>query len=228
MTFTWRGVHDLLAEHGLAWPQELLDAGGPGPRYNIAPTSTVPVLLALAQTPGVAVVRPMRWWLTPHWAKDAKPSYAMFNARSETAASKPAFRGPMKDRRCVVPASAYYEWQAPADGGTKKPYAISRADGQPLLLAGLWDRWHDELESCAILTTAAEGPLAAIHDRTPCVLEPHEVAAWLHPAQHDAARVQPLLRPPAAGVLAFHRVSTRVGNARVDEPSLLDPVADVA
>lgn len=224
MTFTWRGVHDLLAEHGLVLPQELLDAGEPPARYNIAPTSTVPVLVAHERSPGVLGVRPMRWWLTPHWARDARPSYAMFNARAETAASKPAFRGPMKGRRCVVPASAFYEWQAFAGGG-KRPHAIARADGAPLLLAGVWDRWHDELESCAILTTSANAQMAPIHDRMPCILEPHEVAAWLDPGQDDAARAQALLHPAGDGVLAIHRVSARVGNARVDDPSLLEPVA---
>ncbi|MGD1916616.1 MAG: SOS response-associated peptidase [Phycisphaerales bacterium] len=223
--FTWSQIHEQLSGFGLALEDATLAMAGPAARYNVAPTSDVPVLVVRGKAMGPLSAAMMRWWLVPHWAQEASTKYPMFNARSETAATKPAFRGPMKYRRCVLPASGFYEWKK-IDDKTKQPHYITRADGEPLLLAGLWDCWRDELESCTILTTSPNAEMATLHDRMPCVLEPGEVAAWVDPEQQDSKQAAGLLRPAPDGLLEIRRVSKRVGNARVDEPSLIEPAQD--
>lgn len=177
---------------------------GPGERVakslNIAPTSIVRVFTADEQGPLASL---MQWWLIPSWSKDRKSRYSTFNARSEDAASKPAFRGPMRHSRCVLPVSGFYEWKTLSDG-SKQQHSIRRADGQPMFLAGLWDHWEDAsetLESCTILTTEPNDQMAQIHNRMPCVLEPEDLLAWMDPDEQDPKAVMHLLRPAADGVL---------------------------
>lgn len=231
--FTWRQIHEQLSGFHLALDEATLAMHGPAARYNVAPTTAVPVLRASDDDPRTIAGAMLRWWLVPHWSKEETSKYPMFNARAETAATKPAFRGPMKYRRCVLPVSSFYEWKAPGKAelesnpkAPKRPYSIARADGAPLYLAGLWDCWRDELESCTILTTTPNAEMATLHHRMPCVLEPESIAAWLDPTQHDAAAVAPLLAPAPDGLLELTRVSRRVGNARVDDPSLVEPCED--
>ena len=236
--FTWRQIHEHLTGFGLALEDACVAMAGPAARYNVAPTTDVPVLYASQKNwprEGQRMLTGdlMRWWLVPHWAREAASKYPMFNARSETAATKPAFRGPMKYHRCVLPASGFYEWkktEPQPSSKAKQPYYITRADAEPIYLAGLWDHWQDsngnELHSCTILTTTPNAEMATLHDRMPCILEPHELTDWLDPHTHDAARVQPLLRPAPDGLLELTRVSPRVGNARVDDPTLIEPLAD--
>jgi putative SOS response-associated peptidase YedK len=148
--------------------------------YDIRPSQTVPVIRDLGNGPEWAM---MRWGLIPHWAKEAKTSYSTFNARVETAAQKPAFRDPWVHRRCIVPATGFYEWQTLATGN-KQPWYFASEVGQALALAGLWDRWSDgqqTLESCTILVGPPESAVARIHDRSPVLLGDTAVPLWISP-----------------------------------------------
>ncbi|MEO1584070.1 MAG: SOS response-associated peptidase [Planctomycetota bacterium] len=207
------------------------------PRYNVAPKSEVPILRMIEAGDGdgdESDIRPggsfARWWLIPRWARTPDSSYSMFNARSEDAHTKPAFKASMHDRRCVIPASGFYEWKAFDSEGAapaKRPHYIYRADGAPLYFAGLWERWGDEalgqIETCTVLTTTPNAEMRLLHDRMPCVLEPEEIERWIDPGcRVDEAR--PLLRPAADGVLTSHPVAKRVGSVRNDGPDLIEPV----
>lgn len=210
----------------------------PRVRYNIAPRSDVPVLVAAGEEKDEGLgVRIMQWWLVPHWSKTPDAKYATFNARSEDAASKPAFRGPFARRRCIIPCSGFYEWQKIDDGSgeskksppKKTPYYITRADGQPLYFAGLWDHWSDgdtTLESCTILTTTPNAEMEKIHNRMPCVLEPERCVAWADPEMHDRETIRSFLHPAPDGVLTMHAVGPRVGNVRNDDAGLIGPDSD--
>jgi putative SOS response-associated peptidase YedK len=204
-------------------------------RYNIAPTQIAPVARAIGAGDNQREVVGMQWGLIPSWAKDPSIGSRMINARSETAAEKPSFRSAFKRRRCLVPASGFYEWKKLTNdrfgkGGraAKQPFYIYRADEQPLVMAGLWESWTDpesnkSLETYSILTTDANDQLRDLHDRMPAILEPEQFDAWIDPEREDAASLQSLLKPAADGVLAMHPVSTRVNSPKHDEPSLVEP-----
>lgn len=182
------------------------------PHYNIAPTEDAPAV-ALDKE-GNRVFGTFRWGLVPFWAKDASGGPRMINARSETIAEKPAFREPFAHRRCLIPASAFYEWKT--EGKSKQPYSIARKDGRLLALAGLWDRWKGEeqaLKTCAILTTEANAAVAEIHDRMPVILDPEQFDTWL-----DRTTPLPvltsLLTPYDNEAVVLRAVDPRVGNPR--------------
>jgi putative SOS response-associated peptidase YedK len=189
-------------------------------RYNLAPTQLAPV--ARAGEDGALRLEPLRWGLVPAWAKDASIGARTINARSESAAEKPSFRSAWKQRRCIVPASWFYEWQRV---GTKKvPLRIERRDGAPLTFAGLWERWKGNAEtpgfdSFTILTTAANGTLSPLHDRMPVILADQGARErWLDLRRDDAAA---LMAPAADDLLQYHAVSTRVNSVRNEGPSVL-------
>jgi putative SOS response-associated peptidase YedK len=213
--YTWRDIQDLYALVGAA---RNLQA-----HYNIAPTDAVD---AVVSGDGVSKLVPMRWGLIPSWwKKSLKDVPATFNARAETVAEKPMFRDAFRRRRCVIPASGYYEWRRTQNG--KEPYYISAAGGGVLSFAGLWDRWTDPqtgevLMSCTIIVTAANAFTRPIHDRMPVLLEPAGIAAWLGGADAGA-----LLRPAAEDKLRMWPVSRRVNRAGSgdDDPALTDEVA---
>ncbi|AGW12384.1 SOS response-associated peptidase [Megalodesulfovibrio gigas] len=171
------------------------------PRRNLAPTMDIP---GIVQTDAGRVLRRFHWGLVPFWAKDRKMAAKMINARSETVAGKPAFRAAFKKRRCLIPATCFYEWQK-LDARRKQPFALMMADGAPFAMAGLWEVWDDPdsgtpLHSATILTTEANALVAPIHDRMPVILPPDSWAQWLDPAA-DAAALAPLLAPfPAEGM----------------------------
>jgi len=194
------------------------------PRYNIAPTQSVPVIHA---SEGGREMAMMHWGLIPSWSKAPDAGGRLINARAETVAEKPAFRASFKTRRCLVPADGYYEWIAA--GRKKQPYWIHRADEQPFAFAGLWDLWRPEagepLTSCTIVTTDANDATREIHDRMPVILDPVDYDRWLDPALSDPARLLPLLRPYEGGELRVDPVSTFVNNARNEGPECLDPGA---
>lgn len=218
--FTWKQLHDYLAVLGVPLTSDFTELPGPRPSYNVAPTATVPVIRAVAE--GALAPAMMRWWLVPSWSKSDQAKYATFNARSEDAASKPAFRSPFRRRRCVVPVSGFYEWQKTDEG--KQPHYIRRADGRPLMFAGLWDRWG-ELESCTILTTVPNAEMKQLHHRMPCILEPEQLAGWCDPELEDLDQIQAKLRPAADGILETHQASMRVNNARTaNDPELTRPI----
>jgi len=185
-------------------------------RYNIAPSQPAAVI---RQGPRGRLLEPMRWGLVPHWSKQPKTRYATFNARSEDAAGKPTYRGPMRYRRCLVPACGFYEWRQGKDG--KQPHHIRLADEQPFALAGLWDAWGGELQTFSILTTTPNEMLAPIHNRMPVILDPADYDRWLDPAVQDPAQVADLLRPYPAEQMLATPVSDYVNNARHEGPRCL-------
>ena len=195
------------------------------PTWNMAPTRQAPVVRLHPQS-GARQLDLLRWGLVPHWAKDLKSVRQPINARSETAATTPMFRDALLRRRCVVPIDAFYEWQAAGKAG-KIPYAIARADGQPMAAAGLWEGWRgpgDEvIRSFTILTTAANAALRHLHERMPVILEAADLPRWLGETGDagEAGDFAGLMRPSAAEFRVW-RVSTAVNNVRHDRPDLLD------
>lgn len=166
--------------------------------------------------------------LIPSWAKDRSISAKMINARSETIADKPAFRVLIRSRRAVLPIDGFYEWQAIPGTKAKQPWYIHRADESPLLLACVWDTWLDHqhdatpVDSFAIITTAANTQIEPIHHRMPVVIEPESLKRWFDPEAHYRA-LEPIMQPAPEGVLAMHRVSTRVNSPANNDPALTAP-----
>lgn len=180
------------AELAERFAAELL-ADEPGDQPNVAPTDEA---LVVVQRDGRRAVVPFRWGLIPHWADTARIAGRTFNARAETVATAPAFRESFRRRRCLVPVDAFYEWRR--DGGRSTPFAIRRADGDVLALAGLWSGWRDPGTGLArrtftIVTTAADERLADLHGRMPVIVPPESWAAWLDPAQDETAELGRLL-----------------------------------
>jgi putative SOS response-associated peptidase YedK len=191
------------------------------PTWNMAPTRDAPVV-RLHPESRERRLDLLRWGLLPYWAKDAKSVRQPINARSETLATSPMFRDAFARRRCLVPADAFYEWQA-ADGA-KLPWAIARADGQPMVFAGLWEGWRGSdgtvIRSFTIVTTSANEALRPLHERMPVVLEPSDWPLWL--SETDGNPSEPL-RPSRAAFRTW-RVGTAVNSVRNDTPRLLEPL----
>ena len=195
------------------------------PNYNVAPTDPV---YAIAAHDHRRVLVSFRWGLVPSWAASPKLAATMINARSETVATKPAFREALRRRRCIIPADGFYEWTT-GSAGQKIPHYIRSQDAGPLAFAGLWETWRDPadpqappLRSCTILTRPAEGPVTTLHDRMPVALPPGAWSAWLAP-DTEAGEVTAILHvdPPA---LRFVEVSARVNTPRNNDAQLLEPV----
>jgi putative SOS response-associated peptidase YedK len=198
---------------------ELFDA-----RYNIAPTQEVVVVRA-DPAEGRRSAALMRWGLIPSWSKEGATGPPMINARSETLAEKPTFRTALRSRRCLIPADGFYEWQQSPGGGRgkKQPFYIHRTDGGPLAFAGLWETWSGSgggpaIESCTIVTTAANATLRELHDRMPVVLAPGDYSLWLDPSVAEPARLSHLLAPCGEDELVAEPVSTHVNRVANDDP----------
>jgi putative SOS response-associated peptidase YedK len=193
------------------------------PTWNMAPTRDAPVVRLHPET-HQRHLDLLRWGLVPHWARDPKTTRQPINARSETLASSPMFRDALARRRCLVPADAFYEWQAAE--GQKLPWAIARADGAPLVFAGLWEGWRGAdgtvMRTFTIVTTQANDALRPLHERMPVVLEEDAWPLWLGEAEGQATD---LLRPSAAEFRVW-RVGTAVNNVRNDRAELLAPIAE--
>jgi putative SOS response-associated peptidase YedK len=219
------------------------------PDYNVAPTK--PVYTVLDRAPAAAddqgaepagaglverELRVMRWGLVPFWAKDVKIGSRMINARAETLAEKPAFRRAFAKRRCLLPADGYYEWQQ--QDGAKQPVYITRADGRPLALAGLYELWRDPavaredpdswLWTATIITTSAPDELGMIHDRMPMIIDEPRWADWLDPDTSDVGDLRALLVPAAVSGLQTYPVSTQVNSVRNNGPRLIEPLEGLA
>jgi putative SOS response-associated peptidase YedK len=204
----------------------LADAGPEfGPRYNIAPTQEV---AAVRADPAGRTLAMLHWGLIPFWAKDRAIASRMINARAETLAEKPAYRAAFKKRRCVLPADGYYEWQSAAGG--KQPYYVEAASGEPLALAGLWERWQDPsgetVESCTIITTEANAAMRHIHVRMPAILKRESLAGWLDPGA-DALALAQLFLPEAGPALRAHPVSRAVNSPAHQGPELIAAAAAI-
>ncbi len=191
-------------------------------RYNIAPTQAV---VAAREADEVRELVQLKWGLVPAWAKDASIGSRLINARSETVAEKPSFKEAFRPRRCLIPASGFYEW-ARTETGNKQPFYFRMKDEHPFAFAGLWERWgegRETIESCTILTTEANEVLAPVHDRMPVIVAPEDYALWLDQKVTKAERLTPLLRPYPAERMASHPVSSSVNNPRYDNEDLLAP-----
>lgn len=211
--FSWRQLHQLLRL--LSLPQEVT------PRYNIAPTDAIPIV---RERRGEFECFDAVWGLEASWATatnahSSPPMPRPTNARAETITHKPMFRDAFASRRCVVPVSGFYEWQARA-GSAKRPHFVTRADGQPMLLAGIWN--EASAVTFAIVTTSAPAEFAIIHDRAPLIIESDQFVRWLNAPRDQAAK---MLRPVPEGILMWHEVSTRVNSVRNQGPELVQPHA---
>jgi putative SOS response-associated peptidase YedK len=209
--------HDAMAQLFQAAPANDLP---PVPSYNLCPTQQVAVVTA-----GEAgrAWRGMRWGFVPTWYKAPNGGPLLINARSETVAEKPAFRAAIRARRCLVAVTGFYEWDR-TDPKAPLPWFVTRADGAPLVMAGLWQDWQggdQRLTGMAVLTCAANAQMAPVHDRLPVILDAPDWAKWLGEAGHGAAL---LMRPAAEGVLRMHRVATVVNSNRASGPGLITPL----
>lgn len=192
------------------------------PRYNIAPTQHLPVVVARE---GQRHVGLFRWGLVPFWAKDPAIGNQMINARSETVPEKPAFKNAFKRRRCLVPADGFYEWQK--QGTIKQPFHFHLADRRPFALAGLWEHWDkgsEPLDSFTILTTQANAKIAPYHDRMPVILLGEAQDRWLNPLAEEQ-QLQALFTPLPPELLGLNPVSRMVNDARIDRPECAQPLA---
>jgi putative SOS response-associated peptidase YedK len=188
------------------------------PHYNIAPTQPVPVI---RQHPKELVreLSLMRWGLIPSWAKDATGGARMINGRSETAATKPAFRDSLKSRRCLIPADAFDEWMR--TGKAKQPYCFEVNGGELFAFAGIWDRWQDSsgkwVKTCSILTTTRNAVAGKVHDRMPVILDPDRYDLWLDPGMKNVDAASALLKPCDARLMRCYPVSTRINHVSHDD-----------
>jgi putative SOS response-associated peptidase YedK len=198
------------------------------PRYNIAPTQSVPVVRFNPKTRERSLDL-LRWGLVPFWAKDLAIGAKAINARAEDIAGKPMFREAYAQRRCLVPVDGFYEWRRSQSG--KQPYAITLADDGLMTLAGLWERWKapggEIVRSFTIVTTAANDTLRPLHDRMPVILDAADFPAWLGETDAAPAALAGLLRPYRADGVRYRAVSQAVNNVRNDDASLLEPAHDV-
>mgnify|MGYP001812373958 FL=1 len=207
-----------------------------GENFNVAPTQDVYALVGSGD--GTARLDTFHWGLVPSWAKDRKIGSRMINARAETLAEKPAFKGLLRAKRCIVPMDGFYEWKVGVEGGPvnakgkplKQPVYVHRADDEPLAVAGLWTRWKDPgdpdgrwLHSVTVITTAANAAMAAVHDRMPAILPSDVWAMWLDPGVVDPNALTPLLVGCHDDLLVMHEVSTDVNNVRNNRPDLIEP-----
>lgn len=195
------------------------------PRYNIAPTQPVPVIRQHPKEP-VRQISTMRWGLIPNWAKDPSIATSTINARSETAAEKPAFRDPFKFRRCLIPADGFYEWKR--SGASKQPFCFEVGGGEVFAFAGLWDGWHNPTErwikTCTILTTTPNTVTSAVHDRMPVILDRESYDLWLDPGMQNVAAISELLKPYDADSMRCYPVSTRINHVANDDALCSQPV----
>ena len=204
------------------------------PSWNVAPTDEVLGVRDRPQRGGgdpERILMTFRWGLIPWWSKDAKSGSRLFNARSETVATKASFREAFKERRIIVPADGFYEWRK-TKTGARQPHYFVRADGAPLAFAGLAERWRDKqapkdtppIRSCTIITAPGGADMEGIHDRMPVILDPATFDLWLDPANEDVEELRALLRPPPAGTVVHHQVGQRVGNVKNNDAELIEAV----
>lgn len=199
------------------------------PRYNVAPTQPVPII-ANREGEYAGRVEMAHWGLIPSWAKDMSIGSKMINARSETLAEKPSFRGALKRRRCIIPVDGFYEWQSPpgAPGGRgaagKQPMYIRMRDHKPFAFAGLWEFWRDprneanEIVSCTVITTEPNELMAAIHNRMPVILPRERYLEWLAPGEQSPEKLSHLLVPMDADLMEAYPVGRGVNNPRNEDP----------
>lgn len=195
------------------------------PRFNIAPTQSVPVVRQHPTEPRRDLSL-MRWGLIPSWAKAPSIDAGMINARSETAHEKPAFRDALKFRRCLILADGFYEWKR--TGAAKQPHCFEVNQGELFAFAGLWDGWKDSsgqwVKTCSILTTSPNAVTSTVHDRMPVILEPDSYDLWLDPGISKVSELSHLLVPFVAKSMRSYPVSTRINHVANDDEECCQPV----
>jgi putative SOS response-associated peptidase YedK len=193
------------------------------PNYNVAPTQGVAAVLEEA---GQRRLEVLRWGLIPPWADDPGIGSRMINARSETAPGKPSFRRAFRERRCLIPADGFYEWQR--TNGAKQPYYIHMEDGRPFAFAGLWESWskggEGEVRTCTILTTGANALVGEVHDRMPVILAHDAYDVWLDPAS-ERDELTGLLAPYPEDEMESYPVSRFVNSPSNNDPRCIEPAA---
>lgn len=198
------------------------------PRYNIAPSQPIPVIRQSPKEP-VRELTLMKWGLIPRWAKDPSIAMSTINAKSETAALKPAFRDPLKLRRCLIPADGFYEWRRM--GKTKQPFCFEVNHGELFAFAGLWDGWKDSngrwVKTCSILTTIPNAVTSTVHDRMPVILDPGSYDRWLDPKMQNAGAISKLLKRYDARPMRCYPVGTRINHVVNDDAECSRP-AEIA
>lgn len=198
------------------------------PRYNIAPTQDVVVIRQDPAKPK-RFGSHLRWGLIPYWAKDASIGNKMINARAESIATKPAFQESLKERRCLIPGDAFYEWKR--KGKTKTPFCFTMADESIFAFAGIWDKWRSPegkvIETCSIITTKPNALCADIHDRMPVILPDDVYDLWLDPGFQRTDAICDLLKPFNAELMNRYEVSDRVNLVQNDDPACAEPLAKV-
>lgn len=196
------------------------------PRYNIAPSQKVPVVRETGE--GGRSLDELVWGLVPSWAKDPAIGSRLINARAETVHEKPSFRHALRQRRCIIPASGYFEWTKAGD--SKQPWYITLQDGVPMGLAGLWESWRspegNSLETFCILTTAANSLMATIHDRMPVILPQAEYRTWLSSDQSNMENLSRFFSPCSADSLTAIKVSTFVNSPSHNSEECIKPLSD--
>lgn len=197
------------------------------PRYNIAPTQSVATILQTAEHKD-RQFKLLHWGLIPSWAKDPKMGARLINARAETVAEKPAFRSAFRQRRCLVLADGFYEWQKQESKKQKQPYYFRFKDGRPFAFAGLWERWQDSnsetVESCTLLTTEANELMRPIHDRMPVILDSKYYDLWLNPEVEKRELLEPLLHPYPTEEMTAYPVSQTVNKPSNDSAECIESV----
>lgn len=214
-----------------AIPKPLLEAFGLRafgiqPRFNIAPTQNAVAILRDNENGNISP-QELHWGLVPFWAKDKSNAARAINARAETADQKPTFRAAFRHRRCLIPATGFYEWRR--EGKTKTPFYFTPADrDNPLVFAGLWEEWTDHVEilhSFTILTTEANADMQSVHDRMPVIIQPNAWEKWLNPAVQGRKELDGILRPCAEGFLQKWVVGAYVNKAGNEGETCIKPVA---
>jgi putative SOS response-associated peptidase YedK len=218
-----KDLEALMEQLGVKDPREFVSS------YNIAPSTMIPAIRSLPGNSGREAVA-LQWGLVPFWSKDAKQGAKLANARSEGIAAKPAFREAIRKRRCVIPASGFYEWQT--IGRLKQPWFFQMRDESPFLFAGLWERWRSvdgvELQTCSLITTTPNEVVEPLHDRMPVILRGAAVDTWLDVAITEPAQVEPLLRPVPGAEMKSTPVSPRVNSVRNEGPECIEPATPIA
>lgn len=190
------------------------------PNYNVCPTTQVHVVRS---EDGGRQFMPMRWGFLPHWYKAENGGPLLINARAETLAQKPAFKAACRDRRCLILATGFYEWTKD-EAGNRLPWYIHRTDGEAIVFAGVWQNWGKDAPrpTCAIVTTAANQSLSAVHHRMPLILDRDAWPLWLGESGHGAAS---LMQPGPEDRLSYYRVDPKVNSNRARGPDLITPLA---
>jgi putative SOS response-associated peptidase YedK len=195
------------------------------PRYNVAPTQPVPVVIL---ENGARRFQLMRWGFLPSWVKDPRTFALVINARAETVLEKPSFRNAIKRRRCLLPADGYYEWQA--SPARKRPFFIRRRDSEPIAFAGVSETWTgpdgEEVDTVAIITAAAGSEMAALHERVPVTIDPPDFDRWLDGSITGAEDAMTMLVAPPRGTFVWHEVSTAVNRVANDSAALILPCSE--